>query len=368
MDDMDLYLDDDSSEIMELKESIIEKARILEVKKLDDDLIENDFFIESMMVKLEILSGDYKGMEFEIIHSLTGSFGYDIIVEPGDKVLVTIEDYGDGELEVHISEYLRHTHVYIVILLFIILLILLGGFQGLKTIITLILTIFLVLKVLLPGLLAGYNPIILTLVISFIITFVTIIIIGGFNTKSYAAIMGVLGGVLVSGIIAYIAGSKAKLTGMSSEEGMMLMYIPNGVDFDFKGLLFSGIIMGTLGAVMDVGISIASAMEEIKIANPEISKKALMKAGMNVGKDIMGSMANTLILAYTGSAMPLLLLFTAYQDPWTRIINLDIIATEVIRAFAGSIGLILSIPITVLVGGMLEHKFIKEEKEVKTND
>lgn len=359
----EIYMEEFATEDFVEKDFVIERAKVLNVKKLEEDLLENEFFTESMMVTLEILSGDYKGMEFETLHSLTGSFGYDIIVEPGDKVLVTVEESENGEVQVYISEYLRDSYIYTVIAIFIILLILFGGFKGIKTIITLILTILLVLKVLLPGLLAGYNPIMLTLVVSFVITLVTILIVAGFNTKSYAAIVGVLGGVLVSGFIAYIIGSKVRLTGMSSEEAMMLMYIPQGGEFDFRGLLFAGIIMGALGAVMDVGMSIASAMEEIKIADPKISTNALIMAGMNVGKDIMGTMANTLILAYTGSAIPLLLLFTAYQDPLVKIINLDIIATEIIRAFAGSIGLILSIPLTAVMVGILQNKFDGKEKE-----
>ncbi|SDL28476.1 YibE/F family protein [Natronincola ferrireducens] len=347
-------------------EPVIERAIILEVETLDDAALENDFFIESMLVTLEVLSGEYKGEQFQVVHSLTGSFGYDIIVEPGDKVLITVEDFGDGLVEVYISEYLRDTYIYIIAILFIVLLVLLGGIKGLKTILTLTLTLVLILKVLLPGLLAGYSPILLTIGISIAITVITILTVGGVNTKSYAAIIGVLGGVFVSGIIAYIVGTKVSLTGMSSQEAMMLMYIPQGVNFDFRGLLFAGIIMGALGAVMDVGMSIASAMEEIKKANPNIETKPLIMAGMNVGKDIMGTMSNTLILAYTGSTIPLLLLFTAYQDSLTKIINLDIIATEIIRAFAGSIGLILCIPLTAIVAGVLTEKFHKDKDKEKT--
>lgn len=342
-------------------EFVIERAKVLDVEVLDEDTLENDFFEENLLVTLELLTGEYKGQQFQVTHSLTGSFGYDILVNPGDKVLVTVEDFGEGAVEVYISEYLRDTYVYWVFAIFVALLILLGGFKGVKTVVTLVLTILLILKLLLPGLLAGYNPILLTILVSFIITLVTIIVVGGANTKSYAAIIGVLGGVFVAGIIAYVIGSKVRLTGLSSQEAMMLMYIPQGVNFDFRGLLFAGIIMGALGAVMDVGMSIASSMEEIKNANPTISTKALVMSGMNVGKDVMGTMANTLILAYTGSAIPLLLLFTAYQDPLVKIINLDIIATEIVRAFTGSIGLILCIPLTAITAGLLKDKFDKKK-------
>ncbi len=149
--------------------------------------------------------------------------------------------------------------------------------------------------------------------ISIAITIVTIFVIGGINSKSIAAIIGTSSGVLIAGIIAYIVGSQVRLTGLSAEEATMLMYIPQGIDFDFRSLLFSGIILGALGAIMDVGMSISSSIEEIHNANQSLTTKELFNAGMNVGKDIMGTMTNTLILAYTGSSIPLLLLFMAYE-------------------------------------------------------
>lgn len=339
------------------------KAKILEVEDLEPDP-DNPIFTESMLVTLEILNGEYKGQVFKIEHNLTGSFGYDIEVEPGDKVLVTVGNMEDGSLEVAISEYLRSTYIYLIAAIFVVLILVIGRMKGLKTVMTLMLTIIFVLKGLLPGLLAGYNPILLTVAIAFAITLITILTVGGMNRKSYAAIIGVLGGVCAAGLIAYIIGSKVKLTGLSGEEAIMLMYIPQGIQFDFRGLLFSGIIIGASGAVMDVGMSISSAMEEIRNADPTMSTKALIKSGMNVGKDIMGIMANTLILAYTGSSIPLLLLFTAYGEDFTKIINLDIIATEIIRSFAGSIGLILCIPITAVVTGLL----IEKEKNTEENN
>jgi len=215
-----------------------------------------------------------------------------IIVKQGEWIYLTVENTEEGSVEVYISEYLRDTYIYIVAAIFVALILVIGRLKGLKTIITLMLTILLILKGLLPGLLAGYSPIILTIGIAFIITLITILTIGGFTRKSYAAIIGVLGGVFAAGLIAYVIGSQVKLTGLSSEEAVMLLYIPQGIQFDFRGLLFSGIIIGASGAVMDVGMSISSSMEEIKNANPSISKKALMMSGMNVGKDIMGTMAN----------------------------------------------------------------------------
>lgn len=344
-------------------ESVTARGRVLEVQAGPSDV---DFFLESNIVTLEVLSGELKGQIITVEHMITGSFAYDIPVKPGDKVILLVEKYEDvSEItyEVHITEYVRDTYVYGVIGIFVLLLLLIGRKTGLKTLITLTLTILFVIKILLPGILRGYNPVPLTILVAFLTTLVTILLIGGFNHKSYAAIIGILGGVLAAGLITFYIGSKVKLTGLSSEEAGMLMYIPQNIDFDFRGLLFSGIMLGALGAVMDVGMSIASAMEEIKKINPQIMTKDLFVSGMNVGKDIMGTMSNTLILAYTGSAIPLLLLFMAYDASLVRIINLDIIASEIIRAVSGTIGLILTIPLTALSSTLLLKK--KREKENK---
>lgn len=205
--------------------------------------------------------------------------------------------------------------------------------------------------------------------ISIGVTVITIFLVGGINSKGVSAILGTIAGVVIAGIISYIVGTKAHLTGLSAEEATMLIYIPQGIQFDFKNLLFSGIILGSLGAVMDVGMSISSSVEEIYRANSALSIKELFQSGMNVGRDIMGTMINTLILAYTGTSIPMLLLFMAYETSMTKIVNLDIIATEVVRSLSGSIGLIFTIPITALISSILIKKqFLNKRKEVDLND
>ncbi|MDR5659290.1 YibE/F family protein [Serpentinicella sp. ANB-PHB4] len=347
-------------------EQVIEKAKVLSVQPTsgdtDLDILGSDFFQETMIVTVEILSGEYKGRQVETVHALTGDIGYDVPVEAGNNVLVAIDERGGNEIDAHIAEYAREGYIKIVLAIFVALLLIIGGLKGLKTLLTLALTVGLILKVLLPGLLAGYSPILLTVGISIVITVITITVVGGLNRKSLAAIIGVFCSVLVSGIIAYVVGTNARLTGLSSQEAMMLMYIPQEVEFNFNGLLFAGIIMGALGAIMDVGMSIASAIEEVRSANPTLTTKELVLSGMNVGKDIMGTMANTLILAYAGSTIPLLLLFTAYQESLMSIINMDLIATEIIRALAGSIGLVLCVPITAVLTGLLINKNKAKDK------
>ncbi|WP_276661943.1 YibE/F family protein, partial [Syntrophomonas wolfei] len=213
-------------------------------------------------------------------------------------------------------------------------------------------TILGIYKVLLPGLIAGKSPLPLTVIVLIVVTLITMICIAGFSRKALAATLGTLGGLIVAGWLAYIFGDLAQLSGLATEEERMLVYVEN-LNLDMRGLLFSGILIGAVGAIMDVTMSVASAISEIKRANPEMNTAELVAAGMNVGRDIMGTMANTLILAYTGGAMPFMLLFMVYEMEPLRIVNWELIVTEIIRALVGSIALIISVPITAVIAGWL---------------
>jgi len=284
---------------------------------------------------------------------LSQAYAYNIEVEQGDRIVVHLEEVEEGEPVIHILEYARDIQIYILLVIFAAAILYVGGMKGIKTILTLFLTVFIIFKVLLPLVLKGYNPIIVTVVVATTITVVTILFISGKEKKGMAAMGGTILGVMISGGLAFAIGAKVHLTGLSSEEAIMLMYIPQGIQFDYRGLLFSGILLGALGAVMDVSMSIASSIEELNRVNNELSWQRLYMSGMSVGRDIMGTMTNTLILAYTGSSMPLLLLLMAYDTPMNKMMNLDMIATEIIRSLAGSIGIVLTIPITAALAVLL---------------
>jgi uncharacterized membrane protein len=213
----------------------------------------------------------------------------------------------------------------------------------------------------LPLIIKGASPILVSVIASVIITIFTLFVVSGINEKTMSAILGTLIGVLLSATIAYVVGTMASLTGLNSEESAMLLYLPGEVDLNLQGILFAGIVIGTLGAVMDVSMSISSSMYEIKSIKPDITIKELMGSGMNVGRDIMGTMTNTLILAYTGASLPILIIFTAYNSTMTDVLNLDVIATEIIRAITGSIGIVLTIPITAVIAGIFLGRRHKNE-------
>lgn len=342
-----------------------EKAEVLEVGE-PVSLGEESFDGYIQQVKIRFLSGEKKGEEIIVENSLSDNVAYNLIVEENDKVVVTVETYEDSEGEdIYISDHYRNDYIIYLVLGFLLVVLLIGRGQGLRALVSLGLTMGSVVYILLPNILKGRNPMVWSIIISIGVTIVTILLITGLTKKSIAAIVGTSVGVLMAGLISYFIGMKIKLTGLSADDATMLMYIPQGIKFDFQQLLFAGIILGALGAVMDVGMSIASSIDEIYRANSDLTRKELFDAGMNVGRDIMGTMVNTLILAYTGTSIPLLLLFMAYDSSMMEIINLDTIATEIIRSLSGSIGLILTIPITAMISSILIKTGRGNNSEVK---
>lgn len=323
------------------------------------------------LVEALIIKGPHKGetvkAEHELNYNMSNKYK-NFELNQGDEVLLYLEENDKGVIEkAYVAEFARDKFLLYLVIGFMVLLLLVGRLKGLKAIISLTLTVFAVFKVLLPAILQGFDPILISVTICVVIICITMLIVSGFNKKTISAVIGTAGGVIVAGVIALIIGSFAKLTGLGDDESQMLMYIPQQIHLDFRGLLFAGIIIGTMGATMDVGMSIASAMHEIKANSPKIKKVELIRAGMNVGRDTMATMANTLILAYVGGSLHLMLLLMAHKTPFLHIINWDLIASEVLRAIAGSIGIIIAIPITALASALIEE-YKQREKDNQIGD
>lgn len=330
------------------------RGRVLAVSEWEE--IEDDwFFVGRQMLTVEILTGKFRGHVEEIENTFTGNPYRDLEVKAGDQVLLLLELYQGRLQNVHLDGIARDRYIYILTAAFIFTVVLIARTKGVKAVLTLVLMAFVILRWLLPLILQGHNPLLLTVLFTSLITLFTLVIISGINTKTAAAILGTIGGVLAAGLVAWIFGSAAQITGIS-EEAQMLYYADLDANIDVRGLLFSGIIIGALGAVMDVAMSISSAIAEVKLANPLLTFKGLFKAGYNVGKDVMGTMVNTLILAYAGGSLPLLLLFMANNLEYMSIINMDLVATEVIRSLAGSFGLLIAVPLTAVAASLFMSK------------
>ena len=335
------------------EEMVIGKVLNITKPKINRELYAHTGMVsEHQIVRVQVLEGELKGKEFVVPHELTDNPAFNVAVSPGQEVVLAVVPGPDGKLEVSICDYHRAPILYGLLITFLIAFLALGGKKGFKSLIGLVVTVLLIGYILLPLSLKGYNPLYTAVGICFLAGTTSIMLIGGISRKSVSAIIGTVGGVIVAGLAARIVIELAPLNGLSSEEAQILRgsVLVQQMPF-YSGLLAAGMLIGALGVIMDVAISIASTVAEVAKTDSKLTTKQLYDSGMNVGRDIMGTMTNTLILAYAGSALPLLLLAT--QMPSIKLLNLDLFATEVASALSGSLGLTLTIPLTALAAAKL---------------
>lgn len=328
------------------------------VREIEDDIGDSGEFKERVQkLDVEILEGMYKGKTFKVENviattdkSITSFNRFKL----GDKLYVVIQDI-EGEIIVNINGVQRNYAIYVLILIFLISIIVIAGKKGIKAVISLVITILIIFLFTVPYILKGSNPYYISIITCTAISVISFCIISGFSKKTFIAIIGTTGGVLVAGIFTLVFGYLTRISGRD-EETILLNFIPGGNGLDLIAIMFAGILIGAIGAAMDVAISIASSLEEIKKENPDITRARLMKSGMNIGKDIMGTMVNTLILAYVGSSITFILLYTGYMLSINEIINIESITVEIIRSVSGSLGLITVVPITSYISSRLYIK------------
>lgn len=308
-------------------------------------------------VTIRITEGEYKGEEYVTNYVLSYDIDGKIVaheLKKGDKVIVQLSEDENGNMSATIQEIERYGYIILLFCLFLLSILIVGGKQGVKAILGLLVTILAIFLILIRGLYYGGNAIILSILTSMIIIVLTFFIIGGISKKVVTAAIGTLGGVVSAGVVATIFNYLTKMSG-ACEDAIQLSVNMQTVNFDFRDLLFAGIIVASLGACMDVGMSIASSLDEIKNKTKTIDWKELFTSGMNIGKDVIGTMTNTLILAYVGGSITLILLFMACNMNLQEILNKEVIAQEIISAIAGSMGVVFTVPITSFVYSMLNR-------------
>lgn len=322
-------------------------------------------------VTVRVLTGDFKGSERIIDNMLTGNPAYDIPLSKGDKVILHMEPVSDTvttpeDVDIFIADIQRNTEIYIFTGIFCILLLIIGRKKGLTSIISILSTLVLIFFMLMPMILNGFCPIASAVLTGIISTVITIYLVGGFNSKSSAAIIGTSISLVFAGALSMLAIYFAHLTGFAGEENMFL-YTARP-DLSFTGILSASMIIAALGALMDTAVSIASTVNEIYETDKTLSVKQLFKSGMNVGRDIIGTMSNTLILVYLGSSLPLVLLSSNID--MNKFFNLNQVATEILSAITGSIAILVCVPATAIIAAILikrqneklEFKFDKPKK------
>lgn len=344
-------ISEDSSLIQKNEVLLSTYGKIIEVKDVRE-VVTGTVKDTVQEVTVEITEGDYIGEEYTTDYILSYDIEGKILaheLEVGDKVTVQIIEDEQGNTTASVLDVVRHEKIIILFILFLLSVLLIGGRKGFKAILGLLFTIIIIYCVMIKGIFKGNDAIKNAIGSSIIIIIGTFILIGDrIDKKVMTAAIGTFGGVLSAGIIAVIFNNLAKLTG-AGEDAIQLSINMTAITFNFRDLLFAGIIVSALGACMDVGMSIASSLDEIKLKNPEITWQELLKSGMNIGRDVIGTMTNTLILAYVGGSLTLILLFMASNMSLLEILNKETIAEQVISALAGSMGVVFTVPITALV-------------------
>lgn len=299
--------------------------------------------------KIKLLSGDFKGEIVEGVNLLNGKLELDKIFKKGDKAFVLVEKSKDGEfLFANMIDHYRIELEVLLVGLFVIVLVIFSGTTGIRTIISFAFTLTCILKVFIPMLLKGYHPIYLALIIGILISTITLILVGGFTKKAYCAIIGSILASLITCVLAIIFGNMFNIHGSIMQWSESLLYA-GYQNLNLTLIYQAGIYLSCSGAILDLAIDISAAIDELVDKKPTISKKEILFSGMTIGRSIVGSQTTTLLLAYMGSFIAVMMVYMAQGTPLISILNTKFISSEILHTFVGCIGLVIVSPLTSVI-------------------
>jgi uncharacterized membrane protein len=342
-------------------ERVYARAEIIKIEETRIDTGEGVSLYETR-IHLRVLGGEFKGQDkvalFKGEKDMPGEMSY----KKGDTVFVGISQTDEAGTTEFISLYDKDNSNYIIIMLILLVtaIVIIGRLKGVASMLALAATIALLFLVLIPMTLKGYSPLPIAVGISIVSILITLPIIAGFTLKTLAAILGAAAGVFFSFLLTLIFGMMMHLSGIITNEMLTVFYAAD-ININLKGLALSGMIIAALGAVMDICISIASSTAEIFKANPGLTEKEAFRSVLNIGTDILGSMVNTLILAYVGSSISLILLISMKFEPgmpFWMVLNYNPVLNEIMKSVIGSLGMFISIPATAFIAVKLHRRKI----------
>ena len=294
----------------------------------------------------EIIKGENKGKSVDAVQIIDNVYSVGTIpVEKGDELFLYSSEE-NGKTFWYAGEYYRSGKIGLLGIFFCLAVILFGKKKGFNTILSLFFTCAAIFAVFVPSILSGKNPYIFSCLTCLYTIIVTLALVDGYSKKSFSAAFGCMGGVLLAGFATVLMGSFMKMTGFLDDDSLYVYLMNPDKPIDLNAILFSANIIGALGATMDVSMSISSSLFELKEKAPNLSFKEVFYSGIKIGQDIMGTMANTLVLAYIGSSLSTVLLFVSYQSSLLQLLNREIIIAELLQALSGSVGILLTIPIS----------------------
>lgn len=291
--------------------------------------------------------GERRGEIVTFSQSTRGGFfeRFARVAREGDRVMLSLPATGIWSF----LDFVRIYNVAVLGAIFVVLLVAFGRFKGFNSVLSLVLTCLGVFAVFIPSVLSGRNIYVSSIIICVYAIVTTIFVINGVNRKSAAAVAGCLGGVFAAGILTFIMSRIMELTGITQTESRVLLNLFYDNPIDLNAVIFAGIIIGAVGAIMDIAVSISSALWELKTQMPQSTFKEIFTSGITIGKDIMGSSINTLVLAYIGSSLTMVLFFFSHSHSLMRILNRELVLVEFLQAIIGGFGIFLAMPLTALI-------------------
>ena len=326
-----------------------------------DPASDNGYRGEQLLL-VTVHSGDYKGQQMQVYNYVGPLYGGPLKV--GDRATVLISTYSDGTVNATVYEFDRLLPLCIVLVLFIAAAVAVGGRTGVKSLVALAVTLVCLFGVLLPSLMKGANTLLMTFIVCAYVAVVSLTIVGGVRKKTVCAMLGAVAGTALALLFGLLAQGLTRIDGLRIDDVEPLLQLrQTGTPIGLRGLLVGGIVISALGAVMDVTMGIASSLSEVHAANPELSRRELFRSGMNIGRDMVGTMTNTLILAFLGSGFTLILYLYSLGLSPRQLLSSAYVSLEVVSGVASSVGVILSIPLTALITAEV---FTREKKSGKS--
>ncbi|NLF00398.1 MAG: YibE/F family protein [Anaerolineales bacterium] len=335
------------------------RARVIEV--IEEGAVELGEGVSQpyQRLLLRVESGSLAGEEVVVEEGTINVISQDRLFSVGDRVFLERTAGPQGD-RLYISDFNRTSSLVWIIVLFVVLVVLVGRGKGLRAMAGTVFSLVIIFGFILPQIIAGRDPVLVSIAGAVVLLSVSTYLVYGWNQKAHAAVAGMMLSLALTGALAWLFARWARLTGLSEEGGFLIYEL--GGDISLRGIVLGGIIIGSLGVLDDICVGQASAIFELANANRGMSWRQLLRSGLNIGRDHIAAMVNTLLLAYVGASMPLMLAFMIYQDSFLRRINREPIAEEIIRTMVGSIGLVLAVPITALIASLLARWMVERER------
>jgi uncharacterized membrane protein len=329
------------------------RGKVVQVssERLEQDTADPDLYLGEQEIVVELLDGKQKGEEVNIDNYLTQV--HNIRVYKGQRIIVCADTPENAEAYYTVFNYDRTLPLFILIAVFALAVILVGRRKGIRALLGVAFSLLTVIVFLAQAIFHGFNPIALTLLTVLLSTGVTLLLLNGFSRRTATGILSTLAGVCVTGIVFVIAAWTLHLSGYNSDTAEELLLVRDATGLSIRPLLLAGVLISALGAVMDVAVSLAAALEELVIVNPGLSRKDLLKSGLNIGKDMIGTMSNTLILAFAGTALNTMISLLAYGYQFHQLFSSDYLTIELTQGLCATLGVVLTVPIATGIASLL---------------